>query len=249
MKRLQQLKSELKELGGNILLSCTPGYDSLFEEFSKGVWRINLLVEMDSMPLEKFIRIKEIAKDVFSDYNLIVSAHRNRTLEYWTGQFGAKNLLLHICPVSHTVTWKSSLWEVPLLLSKQIVSGEDFTRRILLDTYNWKDFEDVLGYSYVPAYLFLKEDLCDEFRLGMLKSYFLRTIAAALYSKGRMPSNREKIVGFFEEKFSDKKMMQIIKNFYENKYDNIDEGVKDTLYFMDKLYHWPGLNLIDACQK
>jgi len=247
MKKLQLLKLKLAKLGGNILLSCTPGYNSLFEEFSKNIWRINLLIEMNSLSLQKFIKIKDIVKETFPDYNLIISAHRNRTLEYWTGQFSTKNLLLHICPISHTVTWKSSLWEVPFLINKQIISGKDFMRRILLDTYNWKDFEDILNYSYIPIYIFLKEDLLEEFRLGMLKSYFLRTIVAALYCKGRTPSNKDKLIKFFEEKFSDKKMLKIIENFYENKYGNIEIAIKDTLYFTNKLFHWHGLNIIDAC--
>jgi len=38
-------------------------------------------------------------------------------------------------------------------------------------------------------------------------------------------------------------MIDIINNFYKNKYTNIDNIVKDVIYFLNKLFNWPGLQI------
>lgn len=108
--------------------------------------------------------------------------------------------------------------------------------------YEWENFSRVVESSYVLPYLFLKEDISENVRLGMLKMHFLRIVATAMYCKGRMPRNREKILEFFNDKFKDKKMAETINKFYGNQYKSINEAVKETVYFWNKLSSWPGLS-------
>ncbi|GEM_PF-5666605 len=240
MKEFQKLRKELAKIGGNIILACSPGYDYYFEEFSKNIWRINIIVDMSKLSIDKILKIREIVEEIYSDYNLIICAGRQKALEYWHGEAKNKNILLNIVPFSSMT--EGNLWEIPPLIKKEVVSGKDFTQHITARRYDWIDFSKVAYHLFVVNYIYLKDDLSEELRIGMLKSYFFRTVASAIYCKGRMPSNKEKILSFVSEKFNDKKMELIVKLFYDNLYFNLEEAIRDTIYFMNKLFYWPGLN-------
>lgn len=243
MKKLDKLKKELRRIGGNIILAKTPGYNVFFEEFSRNVWRLNIFVDMNTVSLKNLLNIKEIVTKIYQDYNLIISSERDGAMEYWFGEFRpSKNLLLNITPFSSKMIAKH-IWNAVNFLNREVVVGEDFVQKIVNQNYDWPDFTKVLGKFYIPNFIFLRDELEEDIKLGMLKSFFLKFITSAVYCKGVVPKNREKIINFFESRFKNKKMLKIIENFYDNKYNNLEKAIEDVFYFIKEVMDWPGLRI------
>lgn len=243
MKRLDKLKRELRKLKGNIVLASTPGYQGFFEEFSKNVWRLNIFVDMNEVSLRDFLKIKDIVSKIYYEYNLIISAERKGTMEYWHGEYkNSKNLLLHLVPITSSMIRKY-ITESANFINREVIVGNDFVKGIVNQDYDWLDFSIVASHVRVVNFIYLTEGIGKEFKLGMLKAFFLKFITSSIYCKGAIPKNRNKIERFFKERFNDKKMLKIIGNFYDNKYRDMEKATSEVLYFTKKVMDWPGLRI------
>ncbi len=244
MQEISKIKENLRKLNKNIFLACTPGYDEYLEEFSKNLWRLNVFVDMENVNVTDLIKIRKVVEETFIDYNIIVCAYRKGTMEYWIGEYKSKNILLFIMPVTNDMKI-NDLRLAYRLVKGEFLYGNNFLSKIMFSKYEWHDFEKAIIDEYIISYIFLTDKLPDAFRIGMLKAYFLEIVVCALYCKGELPNNKNNIEEFFRNRFLDKKMLKIIDNFYNNKYNNVDTAVKNLLFFSNKLFNWPGLYMYD----
>jgi len=243
MKKSKIPEKELRKVGGDIILSCSPGYDFFLEEFDKNLWRVNIFLNLDKFDLVKLKKIKIILEETYKEYNIIYSFPKERAIELWKGEIkNGKNILIKIHIVSMTSI--KYIWESCGILKKRIISGGDFTSSFVKRNYNWKNYYDLIGWrnNFINFYYF-SENIQERIRISMLKSSFLQFLSGVLYCKGKIGINKEKIVEFFKDKFCDKKMIRIIDNFYQNRYEDIDKATEDIIYFSNKLDKWRGFTL------
>ncbi|MFA5061373.1 MAG: hypothetical protein WC494_03610 [Candidatus Pacearchaeota archaeon] len=241
MKELKILEKKLKKVGGDIILGCTPGYDSFFEEFDKNLRRINIFFNLENITLAKIQKTEEIIEEVFKEYNKIYSIPKERANEIWRGELKTnKNILININIISMTST--KNIWDACKLLKKKVICGKDFTSYFVKRNYDWKEYYSLVdNRNNFINYGYFNENIPEKIRIGMLKSSFFQFIAGVLYCKGKIGSNRKEFVEFFREKLHDKKIIKIIGKFYENKYKSIEKATEDVIYFSNKLDKWKGV--------
>jgi hypothetical protein len=243
MKELKILEKKLKKLRGDIILGCTPGYDIFLEEFDKNLKRINIFLNIEDLNLIKIKKIKKILEETFEGYNKIYSIPKERANELWRGELKqSKNILININILSMTST--KNIWDACKILKKKVICGKDFTSYFVKKVYDWRDYYTLVdNRNNFINYSYFNENIPEKIRIGMLKSSFLQFLSGVLYCKGKLGTNKEKIIEFFKEKFNDKKMIKIIENFYQNKYKDIETATEEVIYFSNKVDNWRGFSL------